>query len=156
MLDEPEAQRSAKLRRKIAFALHQTRSPTSAPRLRSLAMRDSDARVRLLALAALSSMRDRGSVSVFVQALTDPNPNVRIHAVDGLRNAGLPEVVPPLIGVLRDPHGTVRTSAARALAALGDPAALEPLRKAVSGAWRPDLRIRLRAALRRLESQLGA
>jgi hypothetical protein len=52
-------------------------------------------------------------------ALQDPDPEVRIAAVEALGNLGKPEALPPLERVFTEEEGNLQQAAARAILAVG-------------------------------------
>ncbi len=69
------------------------------------------------------------AVPYLIDALSDPNWQVRRAAAEALGVAGNRQAVAPLVEVLRNRDGdwSVRAAAARSLGELGDPAAIEVL-----------------------------
>jgi hypothetical protein len=75
---------------------------------------------------AINELVKRGKAPL-LEALKDPNPTVRRHAVKGLLRLGDPSTVPELISVLDDTDPWARMWAAGALGNLGDRTAICPL-----------------------------
>ena len=70
---------------------------------------------------------DDNSLEAVLARLSDPDPVVRINAVQALFNTKDYRAVLPLITCLSDPDPNVREAAVGALAATGDPRSTEPL-----------------------------
>jgi len=77
-------------------------------------------RARQAALAALSVQHAAESIPHALQALTDPQPQVRAIAAELLGLAQATAARPALTAALADPYPTVRAAAATALDALPD------------------------------------
>ena len=110
----------------IAFRSAQTGQADAGQRLRQLlASAEQPAIVRATALRHLAAYPDQASLQLAARSLRDPDPLVRLGALDAL------EPMPPaakqsfLIPALDDPIRSVRTEAARQLAGLS-PADLSP------------------------------
>lgn len=95
---------------------------------------DADSDVRKSAIDTMSWCQ--GTIPIVQRAVLDPDPDVRVTALDALRQnrGGTVDIIAPM---LRDPDGEIRLRAAEALAALGPS---EPLRALASDA---DERIRV-------------
>jgi putative membrane-bound dehydrogenase-like protein len=82
----------------------------------------SDPGVREVALRTLADdkrVRDRVSASVFVKALSDPDPAVRVQAINGLDRRGAREHARAIVPLLASSDSTLGHLAYRALASLG-------------------------------------
>ena len=90
------------------------------------ALRNSDATVRMAAIAALQGMGEE-AVRHLIAALNDPHHEVRIAAADGLGEIGDKDAVEALIRVFNDTREDVRIAAARALGRIGDRRSIGPL-----------------------------
>ena len=74
-----------------------------------------------------AQMGDEQDLASLVEALADPDPEVRAGAAAALGALGDSAAVVPLAGALEDGDPTVVETAAAALGTLADPAAVEPL-----------------------------
>lgn len=95
-------------------------------------LQDSDPLVRRLAVLCLADLYDpaerRDVFEIFVAALKDADPGVRINASSALGRIGEARAAGPLAETaLADEVGLVRKNAAVGLARLGDPETVEPL-----------------------------
>jgi hypothetical protein len=121
-------------------------SPPLLPRTLDAALRDlgeTSAKIRASACADLAqhhegSGRDR-VIRALLQALEDPEPEVRAEAARGLGLARAAEGLARLSVALEDPSPLVRQTAADSLGELGDPRAVERLRKLLADE-RPEMR----------------
>ncbi|MBL8827781.1 MAG: HEAT repeat domain-containing protein [Planctomycetaceae bacterium] len=96
--------------------------------------KEEDPAMRAEILHTLAALPNNTSLAVLKAALKDPNPLVRIAALDGWRRRGGGEAVPVLINMMNtDKELDVRMAAARELGELKDPAAVQAL-----GAWLDD------------------
>ncbi len=85
-------------------------------RYRQIAAGDEDHLVRAAAIRALNVSRDVSASSLFVEALGDEHPLVRLEAAKALGNMLEPTAVDPLVRIVRsDPDIDVRIAAAAAL-----------------------------------------
>jgi beta-lactamase regulating signal transducer with metallopeptidase domain len=107
------------------------------------ALTDSDADVRVQALAALSQIGDSRIIEPVTRLLKDPSADVRRQALFALSQVGDSRAIPAFIAALGDEHADVRKSAAFALGVLGDAAAIDPLIRALKD---PDADVRKAAA----------
>ncbi|MCX9076682.1 MAG: HEAT repeat domain-containing protein, partial [Candidatus Methanoperedens sp.] len=98
--------------------------------------------VRRNAATLLGELEDARAVDPFIQALRDPDYEVRRAADKALVSIGEPSVE-PLIRALRDPDTNVRSAAASALGELKDARAVEPFIQALRD---PEWWVRQRAA----------
>jgi HEAT repeat protein len=112
----------AAVRKAAADTLRKLMDPRATRALIRVLRRDTDARVRAAAAAALGTGCDHGSTEWRADA-DCPEP------CDGLLD---PAAVKPLIAALADSSGRVRDAAAASLGAMGDPRAVVPLLKASS------------------------
>jgi HEAT repeat protein len=83
-----------------------------------------DPEKRWWSVRALAALPGDDSVSYLIQALTDPEPQVRQCAALGLRQHPTEEALPGLIARLDDPDSLAARLATDALIAIGKPAAL--------------------------------
>lgn len=83
--------------------------------------------VRQIVVAVLGNARVRQAVQVVVHAVTDPDAEVRIQAVKGLRELNDPSALPVCLSALNDERWEVRSEAARTCAALGGGGAAEAI-----------------------------
>ena len=83
-----------------------------------------------VALEALSALGEK-AVAPLSAALSDPDENVRLVAVEGLARIGTASVARPLIAALDDPCDDVRSEAVRALGAARVREAVQPLMRRV-------------------------
>jgi HEAT repeats len=86
-------------------------------RYRQIAQTDTDAGVRAAAIRALNASRDRAAVPVFIAALSDANPSVRLQAAKALSNVPDASAVEALSRTLgnQTEQRDVRIAAAEAL-----------------------------------------
>lgn len=86
-------------------------------RYRQIAQADPDYTVRATAIRALNRSRDRSAVPIFIKALTDENPMVRLQAAKALSNIPDPSASESLARTLGNQAETrdVRIAAAEAL-----------------------------------------
>lgn len=103
--------------------------PACAPLLRLL--RDEDAAVRRVAVAALGRCRGIGVEPLREALAAETDSRVRQALVGALGEAEDAAAVPPLVEALRDPEPSVRFAAVRALGRTGTDGALEPLLRAL-------------------------
>ena len=88
--------------------------------------------IRCAAARALGALGDENAAPALVQALLDPDPDVRADAMGALVRCARPEDAPAVRRSLEgDPVGDVKTAAVRTLARLGD-AASTPLLRALA------------------------
>ena len=83
--------------------------------------------LRQIVVAVLGNARVRQAVQVVVHAVTDPDAEVRIQAVKGLRELNDPSALPVCLSALNDERWEVRSEAARTCAALGGGGAAEAI-----------------------------
>ena len=100
----------------------------------TMALDDSNQRVREQALNTLISMRDERAIPALIKALADPTPEVRERAATGLGNMRDGRAVAPLLQALRDANANVRRRAAWALGVIADPMAIVGLTAALKDA----------------------
>lgn len=93
--------------------------------------KEEDPAMRVEILHTLTNLSNNTAAAVLKAALRDPNPLVRIAALEGWRKRGGGEAVPVLIQMMNtDKELDVRMAAARELGELRDPAAVQAL-----GGW---------------------
>lgn len=80
-----------------------------------LLLRSSNPRERSLALMFIGKQRAYAMLSVSVEALSDPEPDVRAMAAWALDRLGSPQTVPVLLEAMHDPVFGVRSNAGWAL-----------------------------------------
>ncbi len=87
------------------------------------ALRNPSPRLRALAARALGETRDAAAVPALLEALRDPDDEVRLGAVQALGRIGrtAAPAVPVLREALRDPRPEIRAAAARSLDAIAAP-----------------------------------
>lgn len=85
------------------------------------------AEVRQIVVAVLGTARVRQAVQVVVRAVTDPDAEVRIQAVKGLREMNDAASLPVCLSALQDERWEVRSEAARTCAVLGGGGAAEAI-----------------------------
>jgi HEAT repeat protein len=134
---------AADTRRSVASALGLIREPEAIAGLHRL-MTDVDAGVRIAALTAMANVEP--TVSVIAPAVSDPDKNVRIAAVEVLGEMRNSEAVPCLSNCLRDQHWEVRCAAAAALALLGERSTIPLLVQGLRDVD-PDMRVAAAEAL---------
>ncbi len=83
--------------------------------------------VRQIVVAVLGTARVRQAVQVVVHAVTDPDAEVRIQAVKGLREMNDASALPVCLSALQDERWEVRSEAARTCGALGGGGAAEAI-----------------------------
>ena len=83
----------------------------------SLAADDPDFLVRATAIRALNRVRHTGGTKLYIEALADANPLVRLEAAKALANMPNPDASAPLLKAMTDPNEDrdVRIAAADAL-----------------------------------------
>ncbi len=104
-----------------AEALHASDSGAAdaGPRLRAVAGDPAQpAIVRASALARLDASQSRASAELLVRAVTDPEPLVRLGALEGLAGAPGPLRAQAAAALLQDPRRAVRFGAVRVLASV--------------------------------------
>ncbi len=119
---------SPEVRKRVVHALGRIGDPTAIPALLE-ALKDADAGVRWRVVYTLGEMRrlhDQDVFEGFIQALGDPDWNVRRIAVIELRHEE-DRAVDPLIRALKDANSSVRRYAAFGLGRSGDTRAVDPL-----------------------------
>lgn len=82
---------------------------------------------RMVAAAALGRVGDETSLSALMEALTDPDPRVRVQAVRSCGLIGDTRCVPALADRLDDPSQRVKREATNALGSIGTTDALKAL-----------------------------
>ncbi|HEY3418115.1 MAG TPA: HEAT repeat domain-containing protein, partial [Armatimonadota bacterium] len=126
-----------------AIALVHLKDPDTTKLLLSLAdVTDHPAR-QAIVLALAYANDPRGTQALLAQ-LADPDPNVRVRAIETLAEMRNTDGIAPLaLAVVQDKDGTVRAAAARALGAFQDGRAVD----ALTAAWQDaDRNVRLAAA----------
>ena len=83
--------------------------------------------LRERALMALLSTQDKGLGYLFKQAMTSPDPIVRVQAIRGLGMLGRAPDLSTLEAALKDPDESVREAAVRAMGDIGGQAGVEHL-----------------------------
>jgi HEAT repeat protein len=83
------------------------------------------------------------AIDALIEALEDPDDDVRWNTAEALGNIGSEAAIDGLIKALEDPNGDVRWNAAEALGNIGSEAAIDGLIKALED---PDDNVRWRAA----------
>lgn len=107
-------------REKAALALAQLGSDALPP-LRHL-LETGKADQRWWAARTLAALDSPSSVSLLVEAMSDPDPDVRACAALGLGELAAPEAAAPLAGLLADESAYVGRIASNALIRIGQPA----------------------------------
>ncbi|MCJ7444788.1 MAG: HEAT repeat domain-containing protein [Methanotrichaceae archaeon] len=100
----------------------------------ALAINDTDSTVRAAAVNGLRKLRSPKANYLLIQALKDPDPNVRLNAVVSIEDIVLSEdteFVDPLIVALNDTNPDIRMYAASALGKLKDSKAAYPLSQSI-------------------------
>ncbi len=85
--------------------------------------------IRQIVVATLGLARLRGGLPAIVNAVTDPDAEVRIQALRALRELNDTSVLPTTLAALHDDRWEVRSEAARTCAALGHGGAAESIAK---------------------------
>ncbi|MBH8606687.1 conserved virulence factor C family protein [Thermoactinomyces sp. CICC 10521] len=115
-----------------------------------LALSDSKAAIRRLAVVYLGFLENKEVLPFLYRALKDASPIVRRTAGDTLSDLGYAEAIPAMCEVLTDPNKLVRWRAARFLYEIGDETALPALRQAANDR-EFEVRLQARMALERIE-----
>jgi HEAT repeat protein len=84
--------------------------------------RDASSEVRVGALRGIAAARTRGTYSIAIEALDDPDATVRAEALRAIAAAAPEDAVVPLIDALADDDPRVRIAAVDGLAEVGAPA----------------------------------
>ena len=84
--------------------------------------RDASSEVRVGALRGIAAARTRGTYSIAIEALDDPDATVRAEALRAIAAAAPEDAVVPLIEALADDDPRVRIAAVDGLAEVGAPA----------------------------------
>jgi cyclophilin family peptidyl-prolyl cis-trans isomerase/HEAT repeat protein len=95
--------------------------------------RDADPNVRLEAVAALGALKDRASMEIVLDAVTDPWPAMRAAGLRALKDIDLDTFTIVLSGLDADPHPSVRAAVVSLLPALGPALAGPRLAALMSG-----------------------
>lgn len=85
--------------------------------------------IRQIVVATLGIARVRAGVPAIVNAVTDPDAEVRIQALRALRELNDGSVLPTCLAALKDDRWEVRSEAARTCAALGHGGAADAIAK---------------------------
>ncbi|MBH8603523.1 conserved virulence factor C family protein [Thermoactinomyces sp. CICC 10522] len=115
-----------------------------------LALSDSNAAIRRLAVVYLGLLENKEVLPFLYRALKDASPIVRRTAGDTLSDLGYAEAIPAMCEALTDPNKLVRWRAARFLYEIGDETALPALRHAANDR-EFEVRLQARMALERIE-----
>lgn len=115
-----------------------------------LALKDSNASIRRLAVVFLGDLRTPEAMPLLYQALADSSASVRRTAGDTLSDLGDAGAIEPMITALSDKNKLVRWRAARFMYEVGDERALPALKIAAND---PEFEIQLQAkiAIERIE-----
>lgn len=121
-----------------------------APQVLQLALKDSNASIRRLAVVFLGDLRTPEAMPLLYQALADSSASVRRTAGDTLSDLGDAGAIEPMITALNDKNKLVRWRAARFMYEVGDERALPALKIAAND---PEFEIQLQAkiAIERIE-----
>lgn len=92
---------------------------------------DRSGRYATLVIRALGRIGDYQAEQVLLQALDDPDLDVRIRAVGALGRTGTPAGLQELVQAMRDSAWEVRAQAAKSLGEIGDQMAMPVLRHAL-------------------------
>ena len=131
------------VRRRALYGLGYTKSPAAAELLRgSAGVKDSDFRLRAVALRSLGVLGGHANAHAVAHYLTDASAEVRWTAAEVLGRLGHKDDGPALAEALEDPVGEVRRQAALALGYLG----VADARPALIGRAEGDADPRVRAA----------
>jgi HEAT repeat protein len=76
---------------------------------------------RLSALKGLGDFRSEGATKCIIQALSDPEPVIKIAALDALKHSLDPAGIDPAASLLTDPNRDVKLAAINTLGAYGTP-----------------------------------
>lgn len=110
----------------IETALQNIGAPAVKPLIHALQTHSLEV-IRCGAAKVLGTMEDPHVVATLIQALQDPEDQLRLSVVDALGGMKDPRVIDALIQALQDPWLEVRRVAATCLGLRGDPQAVEPL-----------------------------
>ena len=78
--------------------------------------------MRAAVIYALAGMKSPKIEGIFISALKDEDPHVRLSAANALSEIKSPKAIKPLLAALKDESPSVRAAAAaKALGALGRP-----------------------------------
>jgi HEAT repeat protein len=119
----------SRVRTKAVLGLSEIGSEAAARGLVD-ACRNTDPKVREVAVRELSSTVGREGIPVYLEAITDGHVDVRWQAVHALERHPDPLAVQPLIVALHDESSLVRCAAVKALGKIADPCAVGPLEAA--------------------------
>ncbi|MBM4169512.1 MAG: HEAT repeat domain-containing protein [Ignavibacteria bacterium] len=103
--------------------------------LREMAQAYPNVTIRARSIVALGELGDERAEGLFRTELSNPNPILRIAAIQSLQRVGSPAAVPPLLERVHSAPIQERILAARAVASTGDPG-VEELKKLVGGEGR--------------------
>lgn len=126
---EAIAATTPEVRRAAVYALSEIGAPAIAP-LSHAMLHDARIEVRRRALEILARRApDIGEADLgatLIDALSDSDPGVRVHAVRYLGNLGYSEATTPLIAIVQDQdeEQSLRREAINSLSAIGDPRAI--------------------------------
>ncbi len=127
-----------------AKSVSSTTGPEAVARLEQLLAKSAQPAVRVEAANMLGKVGTQQSIPALLDALDDPEENVRWFAVESLSKLSVAEAGPNISAVLRgDESARVRSIAATALGELGQPAGALALKEALSD---PSERVRQDAA----------
>jgi hypothetical protein len=108
--------------------LRQLKDPLAVPGLAELLAKERDPDVRETYVDLLARFSNSTAVSALVRtAIQDPDMEIRLRAIDHLRNNGRPQAVRALVPVLSHKDNGMVNRAAAALGRLGDAEAVLPL-----------------------------
>jgi hypothetical protein len=80
------------------------------------------------AIDVLVNSRSNAAINALVHSMSDPEPAVRMAAIEGLAALGAHDALPGILKSLKDTHPGVRQSATTAVALLGDSKNLKDLK----------------------------
>jgi HEAT repeat protein len=114
------------VREALQRGFHLAGAEAVTPLLDMMARHAATETIHRRALEALIAV-DGPAVMPILARITDPQPAVRMAAIEALGALRDRRALEPLLAALRDPDANVRLTATRALGKLGDPKAQEPL-----------------------------
>ncbi len=106
---------------------------------------------RELGIEILVKSRSEPAIKVLMNCVSDPAPEIRVAAIEGLAAMGAGEALPEIVKRLKDEHPGVRQSAITAVALLGNSGNLKDLRP-LSFDKNPNIAAAAEMAMRKLSA----
>jgi hypothetical protein len=106
---------------------------------------------RELAIEILVKAKGDAAVKALIDCISDPAPEIRVAAIEGLSSMGVREALPGILKSLKDTHPGVRQSAVSAVAFLGNAGNIKDL-KPLSLDKDPGIAAAAEIAIRKLSS----